>query len=420
LSKIKNTTKNILFLGSFVKKNNTGGSLMIDYILNNFSSENIFWLNTRPNFKLASANESLNIYDSSNNEQLLDSLFNYLVWAIDFNILRRLIFSQKIPFFLSHIFYLFHKNLWSQIQLFLVNKYVRKNDINYCLISLDNDFIIFSHAFIKQTHKNKIISIVSDDPGASLKMYGVPDKIVDNIQKLFIVALKKSNTIAVISEGMQNYYKKLANVSSIITYPVNSTRLLRKEEMITPSTSKIKIIHIGHLRISEIDNLNIFISALNDSIIDYEFYFIGRDADRYELVNLNNKIKILGWVSQLELEQYISTSNYAYVPYSFKKENNVFVSTSFPSKVTSFLKLGIPIIHHGPAISSVSNFINKYGVGFNVNTNDRSIVEQHILSIVNNIDINKIKLRCLEIASSELDSPSIAYKYVKMIDEINN
>ncbi len=412
--------KNILFLGSFVKKNNTGGSVGIDYILNNFSSENIFWLNTRPNFKFALANESLNVYDSINNEQFLDSLFNYLVWAIDFNILRRLIFSQKIPFFISHIFYLFHKNLWSQIQLFFVNKYIRKNDINYCLISLDNDFIIFSHAFIKQTHKIKIISIVSDDPGASLKMYGVPDKIVVNIQKLFILALKKSNTIAVISEGMQNYYKQLANVSSIITYPVNTTKLLRKEEIIAPSSSKIKIIHIGHLRISEIDNLNIFISALNESEIDYEFYFLGRNAERYELVNSNNKIKILGWVSQLELEKYVSTSNYAYVPYSFKKENNVFVSTSFPNKVTSFLKLGIPIIHHGPAISSVSNFIKKYGVGFNVNTNEKSIVEKCIRNIANNSDINKMKLRCLEIAMSELDSPSIAYKYVKMIDDFNN
>ena len=143
-------------------------------------------------------------------------------------------------------------------------------------------------------------------------MYGVPDKIVVNIQKLFIIALKKSNTIAVISEGMQNYYKQLADVSSVITYPVNTTRLLKKEEMIAASSSKIKIIHIGHLRISEIDNLNIFISALNESGIDYEFYFMGRDADRYELVNSNNKIKILGWVSQLELEQYVSASNYAY------------------------------------------------------------------------------------------------------------
>jgi hypothetical protein len=419
LSKIKNPNKNVLFLGSFVKRNNTGGSVGIDFILNNLPFEKIFWLNTRPRFKFSSANESLNIYDSHNNIEFLDSFFNYLLWTIDFNILRRLIFSQKIPFFLSHIFYLFHKNIWSKFQLFFVNKYIKNNKINYFIISLDNDFIIFSYAFLKQYHKSKIVSIVSDDPGASLRMYGVPDKIVVNIQKLFILALKKSNAIAVISEGMQNYYKELANVNSLITYPVNTTRLLRKDEMKNPSASKFKIIHIGHLRISEIDNLNIFISALNDSGIDYEFYFMGRDADRYELVKTNNKIKILGWVSQTELEQYISASNYAYVPYSFKKEHNIFVSTSFPNKVTSFLKLGIPIIHHGPANSSVSNFVNKYEIGFNINAMEFTIVKENILSIANKTDIYKTKLRCLDIASSKLDSLTIANKYVKMFDDCN-
>ena len=406
-------------MGSFVKKNNTGGSVGVDYILKNLPCENIYWLNTRPIFKIDSLKESLNIYDSNNNDSLINKFINYVIWTFDFNVLRRLIFSQITPPLLSYFFYLFHKNVWSHIQLLTVNRYIKNNNINCCLISLDNDFVIFSHAFINQSRKNKIISIISDDPGASLKLYGVPDKTIVNIQKLFISALKKSSSIAVISEGMQNYYKETANVNSVITYPVNKTRLLKKEDMIVPSSFKIKIIHIGHLRISEIDNLNVFISALNDSGIDYEFFFLGRDAERYKLVDSKNKIRILGWVSQLELEQHISSSNFAYVPYSFNDEHKVFVSTSFPNKVTSFLKLGIPLLHHGPIFSSVSNFINKYAVGFNINSIEKNVIEKNIISIVGEGGVNEMKIRCLEVAAVELDSPSIAGKYVKMIEDLN-
>ena len=416
----KNKSKNILFLGSFVKKNNTGGSVGVDYILNNLSFENIHWLNTRPSFKTVISKESLNIYDTNNYDPFFYRFVNYIIWKVDFNILRRLIFSQKIPFLLSHICFLFHKNVWSQIQLLSLNTYIKKNDINYFIISLDNDFIIFSHAFINHPKRNNIISIVSDDPGASLKLYGVPNKIIDNVEKLFKKVLIKSKSIAVISEGMQIYYKKLANVNSIITYPVNTTKLFNKEEIIAPSIFKIKIIHIGHLRISEIANLNIFITALNDSGIDYEFYFLGRDAERYELVNSNDKIKILGWVSQTELEQHIASSNFAYVPYSFETEHKVFVSTSFPNKVTSFLKLGIPIIHHGPQFSSVATFIKRYDVGFVINSLEKNIIKKDIHTILTSLDMEKMRIRCLEIATIELNSLTIAGHYEKMIDDLTH
>lgn len=415
-NKFKNLKK-ILFLGSFVKNTNTGGSVGIDFILKQLLVEKVIWLNTRPKLNFRSLKDNLNVYEDKKNEPLLNNLLNFIVWNFDFYFLRRIIFSKKIPSFISHIFLLFHLKIWSKLQMLFVIKYIKKNEINYCFVSLDNDFIIFSYTFLCNYKKTKNISIVSDDPYASLKMYGVDNRTCEYIQNLFLKALKDSSKVAVISEGMQLYYKNLADIDSIITYPVNATRLLKKNELKKPFDNQLQIIHIGHLRNSEVENLNIFLNALNHSGIDYTFIFLGRDAERYNMVNHNKNLKILGWVSQIELENYISSSNFAYVPYSFNIEQENFVSTSFPNKVTSFLKSGIPIIHHGPIKSTVSKFINKYKVGFNINSLNINDIKYDIQEIYKYVDISNMKYQCLEVATLELDSFLIANKYNEMIND---
>ena len=92
------------------------------------------------------------------------------------------------------------------------------------------------------------------------------------------------------------------------------------------------------------------------------------------------------------------------MPYSFDIQDTVFVNTSFPNKITSYSKRGLPTIFHGPSYSDVYNFVINNEIGFSINSiyppinfldkiTHSSISKNHVghnRSRRNAIDINKV------------------------------
>jgi hypothetical protein len=359
--------KNKLFIASFVKNDKTGGAIGIDYILNSIGQERIFWFNLKANY-----NDPIDCY-SITSKRDLNLVLNRLFYKVN-GIFKRLVFTRKFNRSFQICFILIYK-----IYVFIYIKYISNllntEIIKDLYISLDNDFVFEIQQIIKNIKYDNLYCIVSDDPAGALKMYGNSDNLISEVDSIVEKVLKKSTKIFTISEGMRLYYKKKFNLDSIVTYPVNFTKIRNQNFKMPLSQNNdiLKIVHIGHLRKSEIVNTNNFISFLIESKIKFQFQFIGRNSSYYDEIFHTQNITYLNWVEQEELEKILDNSDFGYLPYSFNFNDTVFVKTSFPNKLTSYSKRGLPTIFHGPCYSDVCNFILNHGIGHSIDTIDPSV-----------------------------------------------
>jgi hypothetical protein len=66
----------------------------------------------------------------------------------------------------------------------------------------------------------------------------------------------------------------------------------------------------------------------------------------------------------------VNSANIAYLPYWMSKNHSLAVNTAFPSKLAFYVASGTPILFHGPKVSTPTEFINRYAVGFNCHSID--------------------------------------------------
>jgi hypothetical protein len=77
-----------------------------------------------------------------------------------------------------------------------------------------------------------------------------------------------------------------------------------------------------------------------------------------------------GYVSQEQLCSELSSCDVLYCPYWFYRSFEEVVRTSFPSKITSYLKSGVIVLFHGPEYSSPSILLNQHNAALCCNTLD--------------------------------------------------
>jgi hypothetical protein len=395
--------KQNIFIASFVKNDNIGGSVGMDYILKTIGTDSIMWFNTK-----SRPSESIDCYNHQYDVSFsLISFVNFVFHNLDC-FFQRIVFSQKVNIHLHKAVIVSYKKFTKIYALWLVRIINRKKIKNF-YFSLDNDFVFQLSEILSVVDAEKFHCVVSDDPGGALKMYGNLSYLVDDINNLVGLILKKSDKIYVISDGMKSYYKEVYGVNSIITLPVNYT--IFKDNVI-PNYSRsnkdvIKFIHIGHLRKSEVANTNSFLEVLINNKIEFQFLFVGRSLSYYKDIIKNDNIRFFDWVEQSELNELLDNSHFGYLPYSFRETDDIFVRTSFPNKLTSYSKRGLPTIFHGPSCSSASVFVKEKKIGICFDFIEISFAD--IFSILN---LNIFEDHIIEIAERHFEPVEIARKYV--------
>jgi glycosyltransferase involved in cell wall biosynthesis len=68
-------------------------------------------------------------------------------------------------------------------------------------------------------------------------------------------------------------------------------------------------------------------------------------------------VTFLGWKSQAEAIRILAGCDFLYCPYPFDPSTEETARLSFPSKLVLYLASGRPVIFHGPAYSSVADYI---------------------------------------------------------------
>jgi hypothetical protein len=70
----------------------------------------------------------------------------------------------------------------------------------------------------------------------------------------------------------------------------------------------------------------------------------------------------------------LASMDIAYLPYWLDPKWSYAVRTAFPSKLTSYVAAGLPLLYHGPRDSSVSRFLQDYPVGLECDTLNPSTI----------------------------------------------
>jgi hypothetical protein len=75
------------------------------------------------------------------------------------------------------------------------------------------------------------------------------------------------------------------------------------------------------------------------------------------------QVEFLGWRSQEETIRLLSEADVLYCPYWFDPAFETEARLSFPSKLTTYLAAGRPVLFHGPPYASPARFLDKHGAG---------------------------------------------------------
>ncbi|MFH1366680.1 MAG: glycosyl transferase [Patescibacteria group bacterium] len=224
-----------------------------------------------------------------------------------------------------------------------------------------------------------LITQVWDPPEWWLRVRKVAPKYRDKILQEFEEALKDSRVCATTSWAMAKEYYDKYGVETIPFLPS-----LPPEMALSPSRQPHErgdyiIALAGQIYAKK--EWEALITALN--LVNW------RINNRPVQINLLGRFKIerkpginiLGWQSQTDTIKKLSEADLLYCPYWFDPVYEKETRLSFPSKLTTYLASGRPVLFHGPAYASVAKFLLATSSGYTC----FSLKSQDIIDSLTNI-----------------------------------
>ena len=205
------------------------------------------------------------------------------------------------------------------------------------------------------------------------------------IMRSYSFLLKKSNTFIASSWAMSKAYSKKYNVRSVPVLPgIDEGQIIKKI-----SDSKLFTISFaGQMYASE--EIICFLNAVEQVICDIQIKIIIYGKDTQLDLSKFPFVETKGWLNQEELIYELSAADLLYCPYRFDKSFKKIAMFSFPSKLTCYLKSGIPVLFHGPDYSSPGDFLKKYNAGYIFNSLNVQKLAAFLKFIINDSNRNII------------------------------
>jgi glycosyltransferase involved in cell wall biosynthesis len=217
-----------------------------------------------------------------------------------------------------------------------------------------------------------LLTQVWDPPYWWLREHRV-DRLTRNlVLKEFSLALRESACCAAASWAMAEQYAADFGTKTIPVIPSLDASLALPPAVKIHENSELIIGLAG--QIYSFQEWNALIAALDSvdwKIADREvkIRLLGRNAH----LNTNGKMRVefFGWSSQVDTIQLMSEADILYCPYWFDPGFESEARLSFPSKLTTYLAAGRPVLFHGPSYASPDIFLQNNNAGICCNTLDK-------------------------------------------------
>ncbi len=184
----------------------------------------------------------------------------------------------------------------------------------------------------------------------------------------------------VASEGMEAFYRRQWGLDALVLrQPATSRKTAQTHDPRGPFVIALcgNVYAVEEFR------------CLVDALTRLEWSAVGRPIELRVIGALGpdvgpvpKSVRVTGWVSYEESLAFLGDADLGYCPYWFDPARARVVSTSFPSKLISYLTCGVPVLYHGPEIGTPAAFLAKYPAGFNCHSLDPAMVAETIVGLV--------------------------------------
>ena len=116
----------------------------------------------------------------------------------------------------------------------------------------------------------------------------------------------------------------------------------------------------------------------------------------------NVRIEYRGWIDQEQLLNELNEADLLYCPYRFDEDFREVASYSFPGKLSTYMKTGVPILVHAPDYSTIARFIRCNNCGYIIESVNIDIVRSKLQEIVSDDNSKVLVQRANETANTFL------------------
>lgn len=179
--------------------------------------------------------------------------------------------------------------------------------------------------------------------------------------------IRESTSLAVIGESMRDaYFRRYGKRGVIVRHGLEIAR--REPE------ASVDLLRIGFA--GSVTARSAF-STLLDALDGCHWRVAGRPVElvllgpRFDLWSRGSRrISCLGYRSVVDTVEALGSCDFSYLPQPFEADWRPFAELSFPSKLTTYLAAGVPLLLHAPAYASLQVYNRSAGVALAVDSLD--------------------------------------------------
>ena len=228
-----------------------------------------------------------------------------------------------------------------------------------------------------------LVTTVWDDIDHNTRYFQLDPLAAKQMRREFALALRSSRCCAVIGESMQSAYQRDYGVRGIVVRHGLPAELRYPAKPVIGGSDVIRIGFAGSVTartafetlLQALDGIN---WRLGDKPI--ELRLMGLRFDLWSRVS--RRIECLGWRSVPETVRLLSECQINYLPQPFEADWAPFTRLSFPSKLTTYLGAGAPLLLHTPPEGSLHRFFSEYPFGVRCDTLEPDKLVEALHSLV--------------------------------------
>lgn len=234
----------------------------------------------------------------------------------------------------------------------------------YWIVS-HNEGLRIAFELATRQDKRPVHLTVHDDWGGALAAQSVRYRLFTRLaNKLTIKTLQTVSSFDVISCGMQNYYRQISGLNGEVCHRFLSAHSINVKPL--KSGTNVNIGHIGRLykKSSLIAMIKLLKKFYDPKGITPVVKLWGCHLHSESLPSfLRGNVCFYPTASEDEVIPQLANCDILYAMYPLEKRLEVFAQTSLPTKLTSYLQAGRPILAHCPQNSTLAEYINTTGLG---------------------------------------------------------
>ncbi|MCK7575651.1 MAG: hypothetical protein MZV65_07005 [Chromatiales bacterium] len=291
--------------------------------------------------------------------------------SILLRILARFISWHAIRLYIFRKFIIFYR-------INVIEKFIQNFGFKSIILTASSpELIAFGRALAYRGHTLRVI--VWDAPEYLVSNLRLGSSEINAVLEDFNELMSRAQAAAVISRKMLEQYQCYELPCVILRHGTAP----QPKKPRASSMDTINIVFAGSLYCKR--EWNAFIAALGFGKWriagrSVRLIFIGRfpltDAIRPE------RMEHYHCLSHADTLSVMSEMDIGYLPYWIDPHYRLVVSTSFPSKMTAYAAAGLDVFHHGPAYSSVTNFLEEYPFGVSCSSFDPEVIYNQLEQLV--------------------------------------